>query len=76
MGHQLLRNLEVQAAVQQGKQAQLAAADLSAARTLEELRRIAFADPAKPLSAATCCPWSGSATSWRAPSPASRSGAT
>lgn len=43
-GYRLLRKAEIAAAVQAGKSKQIAAADLSAARVLEELRRLAFAD--------------------------------
>lgn len=43
-GYRLLRNAEIQAAVQAGKARQLAAADLSAQRVLEELRRLAFSN--------------------------------
>jgi phage terminase small subunit len=41
----LLRDPKVSQAVAAGKAKQLAAADLSAARVLEELRRVAFLDP-------------------------------
>jgi len=44
-GPQALRNPQVASAVAAGKARQLDQADLSAARVLEELRRLAFADP-------------------------------
>lgn len=40
----LLRNVEIAQAVQAGKSQQLQSADLSAARVLEEYRRLAFSD--------------------------------
>lgn len=43
-GYQLLRNSGVAAAVSAGKAKQLGTAELSAARVLEEMRRIAFVD--------------------------------
>jgi phage terminase small subunit len=43
-GARLLANVNVAAAVAEGKRRQLASADLSAARVLEELRRLAFGD--------------------------------
>lgn len=43
-GFDLLRKPEIAAAVSAGKAKQLASADLTAARTLEELRRLAFSD--------------------------------
>jgi phage terminase small subunit len=46
IGHELLTKPAIQRAVQAGKAAQLHSVDLSATRTLEEVRRIAFADPA------------------------------
>jgi hypothetical protein len=47
-----MTNPDVQQAVQAGEAAQLQAADLSATRTLDELRRIAFADLAGCFDAA------------------------
>ena len=44
-GHQLLTNSDVSAAIKTATAAQLASAGLSAARVLEELRRIALLDP-------------------------------
>ena len=44
-GHQLLTNSDVSAAIATATAAQLASAGLSAARVLEELRRIALLDP-------------------------------
>lgn len=43
-GSRLLRHAEVRAAIADGKREQLEAADLSATRVLEELRRVAFYD--------------------------------
>lgn len=43
-GSRLLTNADIAQAVADGKDRQLAAADLSAARVLEELRRLAFLD--------------------------------
>lgn len=43
-GPRLLGNVGIAAAIAAGKAAQLAEADLSAARVLEELRRVAFAN--------------------------------
>lgn len=43
-GSRLLTNVEIANAVADGKDRQLAKADLSATRVLEELRRLAFAD--------------------------------
>lgn len=40
----MLRNVEIQAAVTAGKDKQLAKADLTAVRVLEEMRRLAFSD--------------------------------
>lgn len=41
-GERLLRNAEIAAAIGQKRQAQMTAADLSAVRVLEELRRLSF----------------------------------
>lgn len=43
-GSRLLTNVEIAAAVESGRAKQLERADLSAARVLEELRRLAFSD--------------------------------
>lgn len=43
-GHRLLRNAEIAQAVQKGKARQLETAELTAARVLEEYRRLAFVD--------------------------------
>jgi phage terminase small subunit len=43
-GHKLLARPEVQVAIAVGKARQMASADLSAARVLEELRRLAFSN--------------------------------
>lgn len=43
-GERLLKNAEITKAVSDGKAKQLEAADLSAVRVLEELRRLAFSD--------------------------------
>lgn len=40
----LLKNVKIMAAVSKGKAAQLSAAELTATRVLEELRRLAFSD--------------------------------
>ena len=44
IGYQLLQKTPVQVAIQAGQTKQLAGAELSAARVLEEIRRLAFAD--------------------------------
>ena len=43
-GSRLLKNAEICKAVQTGQSKQLTSADLSATRTLEEIRRLAFSD--------------------------------
>lgn len=44
-GSRLLSNADIAKAIAERKERQLATADLTAARVLEELRRLAFADP-------------------------------